>query len=156
MKRQAELGKLFCLRAALEYCRGDQAVQKRLGSDWEDWIQEALTEIFIEGKNVSIGYVINRAHSRRIDSIRKPNRTAIGLLVEPNAHVTSRFEEKDTYEACLRRLPTDLKVTLKAYRYCGFDRSATCAELEISTCLFRKRLQRIREFLFRLKQEEIG
>lgn len=155
MEHQAELGKPPFFGTALEYCRENQAVQKRLGSDWEDWIQEALTEILVEGKDVTIGYVINRAHCRRIDFFRRLNRTTIELLVEPTAPVTSRFEEQDTYEACLRRLPTDLRMTLKAYRHFGFDRSLACAKLEITPCLFWKRLQRIRKFLSRLKQEEI-
>ena len=70
MEHQAELGKPPFFGTALEYCRENQAVQKRLGSDWEDWIQEALTEILVEGKDVTIGYVINRAHCRRIDFFR--------------------------------------------------------------------------------------
>lgn len=128
------------------WCRVNVLPRQALGEDWEDWIQEAVCEYLESGAPVTLGRILTRAKSRRIDHLRRARRMR-SLIQDPAIVYCCTAELSDSVQAILDCLPGLLRETIIQLRESGGDRLTCCSALAISPELLRKRLQRVRAII---------
>lgn len=94
----------------------------------------------------TLGNVLVRAKSRRIDHLRRARRMR-SLVQEPAIVDCCTVEISDSFQAIMDCLPGLLRETIIQLRESEGDRRACCSALSISPELLRKRLQRMREMI---------
>ena len=128
------------------WCHDNVFPRQVLGEDWEDWIHEAVCEYMESGTPATLGNVLVRAKSRRIDHLRRARRMR-SLVQEPAIVDCCTVEISDSFQAIMDCLPGLLRERIIQLRESEGDRRACCSALSISPELLRKRLQRMREMI---------
>lgn len=140
------------LSHAYSSCLSALDLDNRNASDWLDWLNVAAVEILesSKSKQVTPGYLMLRANSRRLDFNRHSRRRIQGLDVDGSvakvwASPGAELEVADFLEFLFAQLSPQLSCALSCLIQNGYSSRNAATELKVSEATFRKRIQRARQ-----------